>query len=34
MEILKGYDTDELSSEESDKKILERQEKEIALRDM
>lgn len=32
MEMLKGYDTDELSSEESDKEKLEREEKEINLR--
>ena len=29
MEMLKGYDTDDLSSEESDKEMLEREEKEI-----
>ena len=32
MEMLKGYDTDELSSEESDKEMSEREEKEINLR--
>ena len=31
MEVLKGYDTDELSSEESEKEMLEREEKEINL---